>query len=205
MPNTVPRFINCAQCNAKLHGSRGSLGQGKTVCRVCRRKNRPEIVRAEPPTLAELTCPTCSTDFTQTRSSQIYCKPACRPGRRATKPKAPTSSRGYGAAHQALRKKWKPQVEAGLVDCARCGTRIQPGQPWDLGHTDDRSAYSGPECRTCNRSAGGRRRHELGAPVATDHLKWGWQDCADCGTRCYGRRCIDCHRGKGRGRSISTS
>ena len=41
--------------------------------------------------------------------------------------KGSTFARGYGPAHQALRKRWTPQVEAGLVDCAGCGLRIDPG------------------------------------------------------------------------------
>ena len=68
-----------------------------------------------------------------------------------------TTQRGYGADHQQLRKRyWAPKVRAGNIDCARCGQRIAPGQPWDLGHTDDRSAWTGPEHASCNRSAGGK-------------------------------------------------
>lgn len=75
-----------------------------------------------------------------------------------------TTARGYGAAHQRERAKWKPHVEAGLVDCARCGKRIQPGMAWDLGHTDDRAGYTGPECRRCNRADGGRKSHAKPVP-----------------------------------------
>lgn len=66
-------------------------------------------------------------------------------------------ARGYGVAHQAERARWAPKVDAGQVDCARCGEPIIPGRPWDLGHDDnDRSVYQGPEHRHCNREAGGR-------------------------------------------------
>lgn len=188
----MPRVIACAGCGTKVYAGPGSLGDGKTICRVCRRKRRP--ARPEPLPIVDTVCPTCGTTFTPARGTQVYCQPTCRPSYSRTKDS--TTSRGYGAAHQALRAKWRTKVEAGLVDCARCGVRIEPGQPWDLGHTDDRSGYNGPECRTCNRSHGGRRRHELGAPVATDHLKFEWRDCIDCGARCYGRRCIDCHRAR---------
>src|SRR5262249_7292435 len=70
-----------------------------------------------------------------------------------------TTARGYGYPHQQLQKRWKPLVQAGLVDCARCGKRILPGEPWDLGHDDyDRTRYSGPEHRRCNRATQGRKR-----------------------------------------------
>jgi hypothetical protein len=67
-----------------------------------------------------------------------------------------TTARGYGAQHQQLRAEWAPLVDAGQVACARCGQPIEPGAPWDLGHTDDRTAWTGPEHATCNRAAGGR-------------------------------------------------
>lgn len=75
---------------------------------------------------------------------------------------ASTTDRGYGNTHQQLRDQWRPVVNAGEAHChaVRCllPTRwIQPGEPWDLGHTPDRSAYTGPEHRSCNRSEGARR------------------------------------------------
>jgi hypothetical protein len=66
-----------------------------------------------------------------------------------------TGARGYGRSHKAERDRWSPKVDAGLVDCVRCGDPIEPGRPWDLGHNDERTAWTGPEHRTCNRRAGG--------------------------------------------------
>lgn len=74
---------------------------------------------------------------------------------------ASTTARGYGATHQAERRRWEPLVAKGDVMCARQGSKctgqpIQPGQAWDLGHNDDRTGYNGPECVPCNRGAGAR-------------------------------------------------
>lgn len=64
--------------------------------------------------------------------------------------------RGYARPHERLRENWRPQVERGEVDCARCAQRILPGQAWALDHTDDRTGYLGPSHATCNNSAGGQ-------------------------------------------------
>ena len=42
----------------------------------------------------------------------------------------------YAQAHRAKRKALAPAVAVGLYNCARCGERIEPGEPWDLGHAD---------------------------------------------------------------------
>ena len=62
------------------------------------------------------------------------------------------AQRGYGAAHQAERRRWAPLVAAGLVRCRRCGERIEPGEAWDLGHSDNRLSTA-PEHARCNRAA----------------------------------------------------
>jgi hypothetical protein len=68
-----------------------------------------------------------------------------------------TTARGYGAQHQSKREKLAPTVATGTITCARCGLLIAPGQPWDLGHTDDRTSWTGPEHRRCNRVDGTRK------------------------------------------------
>lgn len=69
--------------------------------------------------------------------------------------------RGYGWSHQKLRAQWAPRVAAGGVSCARCHRPIEAGTPWQLGHTDDRKGYTGPEHSSCNLSAAGRAAHGL--------------------------------------------
>jgi len=66
-----------------------------------------------------------------------------------------TTSRGYGAAHQRERARLEPIVRAGGVKCFRCNEDIAADGPWDLGHNDDRTAWTGPEHVKCNRAAGG--------------------------------------------------
>lgn len=66
----------------------------------------------------------------------------------------------YSSHHRAERKRWRPQVEAGVVRCARCGQAIRRGQAWDLGHVDGGGPtdYSGPEhARATDCAAGGNR------------------------------------------------
>jgi hypothetical protein len=80
---------------------------------------------------------------------------------------AKTSSRGYGNEHQRLRKRWAAIVAAGMVRCWRCGQSILPGSRWELGHSEDRTRWMGPECFECNRGAGRRGRPLRKRVVAT--------------------------------------
>lgn len=86
-----------------------------------------------------------------------------------------TTERGYGSPHQRTRATYQAAIDSGTTyRCAcdrdacphhtgQCSTLIAVGSDWDLGHTDDRTAYTGPECVPCNRSAGGRngRRKQI--------------------------------------------
>lgn len=81
--------------------------------------------------------------------------------RAAEKRRGTRQQRGYDAAHDRLRAYWEPRVQTGTIRCAKpeCRRLIAPGEPWDLGHTEDRTGYLGPEHERCNRSDGGRAAH----------------------------------------------
>jgi hypothetical protein len=80
----------------------------------------------------------------------------------------------YGWQHQRERAKWAPIVAAGGVAChaAVClmpSRRIHPDSKWDLGHTPDGTAWTGPEHARCNRSEGALRGNDArrGLPRGT--------------------------------------
>lgn len=71
-----------------------------------------------------------------------------------------TTQRGYGSTHQAERRRrlatWRPGQP-----CVRCGLPMYgPASMIDLGHTPDRTAWTGLEHRHCNRGEGARRGNQ---------------------------------------------
>jgi hypothetical protein len=93
-----------------------------------------------------------------TRALTTHSSGRCETCRRAHwNARGTTTERGYDARHRQLREAWRPLVEAGDVDCARCHEPILPGDPWDLGHTDDRTGWTGPEHRAHNRATNKKR------------------------------------------------
>lgn len=85
-----------------------------------------------------------------------------------------TTERGYGVEHQAERRRWQTKLDAGeTIPCARCGTPINPDPTaWDLGHTDDRTAWTGPECVHCNRSAGAQAKQRADRTTRREWGQW---------------------------------
>lgn len=57
----------------------------------------------------------------------------------------------YGNGHRKNRAEWHSAVNAGIVQCARCGYRIAPGAAFDLDHLDN--GLSHPSHPFCNRAA----------------------------------------------------
>ena len=96
---------------------------------------------------------------------ELTTSPRCDQHARAVEQARGTrQARGYGPEHDRLRRRWKPKVDRGEVDCHAkvCVMPIRlilPGERWDLGHTDDRTAWTGPEHARCNRVAGGKAAH----------------------------------------------
>ena len=74
------------------------------------------------------------------------------------------ASDARSGAHRAERRRWERRLAAGesfqctcTGHCGRhtsCTTIITTGSRWDLGHTEDRTGWTGPECIPCNRGAG---------------------------------------------------
>lgn len=104
-----------------------------------------------------LGCSGCQADRRcTTRVASGRCDPCARVADLARGTRA---ERGYGADHDAERRRWKPIVARGVVRCARCQELIDPTAPWALDHNDDRTGYLGPSHRLCNLVAAGKARH----------------------------------------------
>jgi hypothetical protein len=95
--------------------------------------------------------PGCETHFRPKSVRNRFCKRHRKTGR-----VDPMHYRKYGPGHRALRAQWARRVEAGGVECARCGELIEPGSAWDLGHVDGTLSYAGAEHSRCNRATSGR-------------------------------------------------
>lgn len=66
-----------------------------------------------------------------------------------------STARGYDAAHRHLRRAWEACLATGETHtCAKCGQPVTATDQWDLGHTDNRQSWTGPEHRSCNRKDG---------------------------------------------------
>lgn len=107
-------------------------------------------------------CKFCSRPIDKPRARVCdACRPAYEARRRRQRGAHALSpaERGYDAAHQRARRALVPMMASTGAPCARCGRWIVPGEPWDLGHDDlDRSRYSGPEHRACNRATTTHRK-----------------------------------------------
>lgn len=80
--------------------------------------------------------------------------PLCASKRQRARDQARYPQRqGHATIHARERKRWRPEVETGTWPCSRCGTVINPDEPWDV---DNRPWGYEPSHAFCNRAAGGR-------------------------------------------------
>lgn len=77
-----------------------------------------------------------------------------------------TTARGYGYTHRKLRAALLPDAYG--RPCPKCGQPMLPGQALDLGHTDNRTGYTGIEHARCNRQAGAIKGHASRRVKRTD-------------------------------------
>jgi hypothetical protein len=115
----------------------------------------------------------------------VTLRPWQPPGKRKPRKRMQGSAtaRGYGSMHKRFRIQWKPVVDAGYGFCHAViclverdgGTRwIEPGTPWHLGHTPDRTAWTGPEHARCNLSDGAVRGNKMRTPQHRRHASRAW-------------------------------
>lgn len=85
-----------------------------------------------------------------------YCTSHVRERARA---RGTRQQRGYDAAHDRMRLEVAKLVAKGQAVCPKCGRPVLPGSEWHLGHTDDRTSWTGAEHAFCNLSAAGKASH----------------------------------------------
>ena len=83
-----------------------------------------------------------------------------------------TAARGYNAAHKAVREAMKRTVDTGQAVCSICAGSIDPREPWDADHTDDRTGYRGPAHMRCNRRAGAVKGNRMRQGLIAGPRRW---------------------------------
>lgn len=89
---------------------------------------------------------------------------SCRSDRNRTRDQArgTRQQRGYGAEHEAERRRWAPVVASGMAKCAEplcleASRSIAAGADWHLAHDRDHPGrYRGPAHPRCNEAEAGR-------------------------------------------------
>lgn len=88
-----------------------------------------------------------------------------------------THARGYGHEHEAQRRAWAHKVNRGEADChaVRCleaSRHIAPHSDWHMGHTPDRTRWTGPEHPRCNTSEGATRGNAMRTAAVRHSRDW---------------------------------
>lgn len=76
------------------------------------------------------------------------------------------TTRGYGQDHKDQRRAWDHKVKRGegqchAVICLMPTRNIGPYDEWHMGHTPDRSRWTGPEHPKCNTTEGATRGNAM--------------------------------------------
>ncbi|HEV7651354.1 MAG TPA: hypothetical protein VGP26_24655 [Actinophytocola sp.] len=89
-----------------------------------------------------------------------------------------TVAKGYGREHVREREHWTRVIREQRGVRCHARTCVMPSrwirwddevkEPWDLGHTEDRTAWTGPEHRRCNRRAGAVNSNRTGNPGSSN-------------------------------------
>lgn len=162
---SVMRAGTCAICACPVLLGQTSALQGTARCNSCRARlakpNRPSVP-------SERTCPICAVVFVSVRRK--YCDEACalkaRYRRGSGARVASTNERGYGSAHQRLRRELLPSAYG--TPCVLCGEVMTEDQTLHLDHTVDRSAYRGFAHAKCNLREGSARGNQRQSQLRRD-------------------------------------
>jgi hypothetical protein len=156
----------CDECGRDWRatpGPRGAIPPRCPGCTADRTARRLSPVRTVPaPQLRRVRLCMRGCGRPSTSSRHWLCdrcrRPVPTPGTRRKRTRTHTQSaaaRGYGNAHQALRRSWKKRIDRGELvpcGCGRCGQMIGPGTDFDMGHpNDDKTLTPTPWIRRHNR------------------------------------------------------
>lgn len=180
------KTMTCASCNKSMWRSHSSLPAGRARCLTCRRAahglqphERVNDAKAAA-RRAPSDCQHCKAPVPTGSRRWKYCSDGCfrraRNARGSGKPSA--SARGYGYAHQKLRRELLPLAYG--TDCHLCGEVMNEGDRLHLDHTEDRSGYRGIVHDVCNVLEGARRG---GQRARQARLERGWRPGQDPSTR----------------------
>lgn len=112
-------------------------------------------------------CETCEAPFVQLTGRPAKVCSNCRAGHLD----------GYSHYHGQERARVKAEMEADggyccAIVCLRDSRRIEPGEPFDLGHSTDRQSWHGPEHVACSRSDGAARARAADRGVDPEPPRW---------------------------------
>lgn len=137
--------VPCADCGKLIWRGRGCLPPGEATCRLCRNRQRDELLAA----------------VAARRAIPRPKKP------RQYKSKGSSTARGYGREHRLVREALLAAFVAG-TPCGFCDHPMLTGQALDLDHSDPSTRLDGePGDRLTHASCNRRAANVLGRKMAT--------------------------------------